>query len=168
MTVLSKPDVTDTKWKLIQRVIAAFRSVKLEDGIGLNQAEGLDDYASQERLAKIRLLDETENWERISNESLNQCSCALSYFDQKGMQFHLPPYLIAELMHELKVDLIFHLTFIHDGNFSRFSLLNSEQRAVVRDYLELCRVECDDFILPLISTALSQYWNSPEHVGSEA
>jgi hypothetical protein len=65
-------------------------------------------------------------------------------------------------------DVDFTLSVSREENFSRFSLLNSEQQAVVRDHLELCRVDCDDFILPLISTALSQYWNSPEHVGSKA
>jgi hypothetical protein len=60
--------------------------------------------------------------------------------------------------------LMFHLTYLEEQSLCRYSLLIEEQPVVIRDYLELCLVECDDFILPLISSVLSGYWNSPEHV----
>ena len=80
----SKPEVTVKEWELIRRIFTAFRGVTLEDGVGLKQAEGMDNYGSPEQLAKLRHQDETENWERLSTDTLNECSSALSFFDAGG------------------------------------------------------------------------------------
>ncbi len=164
---MSMPEISDKDWELICRIIAAFRGVTLQDGVGLKQAVGMDNHESPVRLAKLRSKDEKENWERISTDTLKECSSALSFFDAKGTRFHLPAYLIACLSYELEVDLMFHLTHVHDGSLNRFSLLNAEQRAVVRDFLEVCLTEADEVFGPDIRMALSRYWNSPVHIGCD-
>ena len=163
----SKPEVTVKEWELIRRIFTAFRGVTLEDGVGLKQAEGMDNYGSPEQLAKLRHQDETENWERLSTDTLNECSSALSFFDAGGMRYHLPAYLIAALIGELEIELMIPLTDLHDFGLDRFSLLNTQQRAVVRDFLERCLVDSDEFFRPSLSLALSRYWRSPTHVRCE-
>jgi hypothetical protein len=69
----------------------------LDDGIGLFQATGLDDYASDEELKRLRERDEKTAWRRISYADLERCYAAPSFFDAQGFVFHLPAFLIAEL-----------------------------------------------------------------------
>ena len=45
----------------------------------------------------------------------------------------------------------------------RFSLLNEQQRATVRDFLELCLVDSDDVFGRDLQAALNNYWSSPVH-----
>lgn len=81
----------------IHQLRNAFRGVPLGDGVGLLEANGLDDYASDSELARLRQLDEKTNWENLDVEQLNKYYSAPSFFDPKGFHFHLPAFLIAEL-----------------------------------------------------------------------
>src|SRR5260221_9172919 len=83
--------------KLIQSITSAFAGVELGDGIGLLEANGLDDYAATAELAELRSRDEREDWRRIDVETLNRCYSAPTFFDAHGFVFHLPAFLIAEL-----------------------------------------------------------------------
>src|SRR5688500_17196676 len=75
----------------------AFAGVKLGNGIGLQEAQGIDDYADKETCARYRAGDEKEDWTRIPAEELSRCNSSLSFFDAEGMRFHLPAFLVAEL-----------------------------------------------------------------------
>jgi hypothetical protein len=81
----------------VTRLRSAFRDAELGDGVGLFEANGLDDYASDAELARLRQLDERSSWESIDAKSLNQYCSAPSFFDPQGFVFHLPAFLIAEL-----------------------------------------------------------------------
>lgn len=82
---------------VIAAVSAAFSEVTLGDGVGLWEAQGLDDYASSAELKELREKDEKSDWRKISVEDLNQCHAAPSFMDPRGFVFHLPAFLIAEL-----------------------------------------------------------------------
>ena len=56
----------------VTRLRSAFRDAELGDGVGLFEANGLDDYASDAELARLRQLDERSSWESIDAKSLNQ------------------------------------------------------------------------------------------------
>lgn len=62
----------------------AFHDVRLEDGIGLRESGGLDDYAGPDELKKLRESDEKDDWRCIAPELLNQCNAAASFLDAKG------------------------------------------------------------------------------------
>ena len=144
---------------LIERVQKEFVGVTLGDGIGLHQAEAMDSYASEQKLLELRKLEETDDWSRVDVSTLNQLAAALSFLDAQGMKFYLPAYLMAELRHQLTVDLLFHLTCPIEGAADRFALLNSGQRGVVRGFLTLVLREVDDFCRPQIEKALTRYWS---------
>lgn len=74
--------------KLIERIQKAFAGVRLGNGVGLWQAQGLDDYASEEKCAEYRANDEKDDWRRISVNDLCQCNSSLCFFDAEGMRFH--------------------------------------------------------------------------------
>ena len=75
-----------TKQKLIQEIYKSFKDVKLEDGVGLWEGQGLDDYCTVEECKKLRERDEKDDWSRISVLDLVKCSSSLCFFDAKGMR----------------------------------------------------------------------------------
>ena len=122
---------------LVSRIEEAFQGVTLGDGIGLQQAQGIDDYEDDETCAAYRRGDEKDDWKAIPTNELNRCNSSLSFFDAEGMRFHLPAYMIAELLGEYHFGMSFSLTYRGSHTDAQFSLLSQSQRTVVREFLEL-------------------------------
>ncbi len=139
-----------TKQKLINEIKTAFKGVKLEDGIGLKEGNGIDDYASKEQLLAFRKQDERENWENIPFEDICNYECAFGYLDTKGMRFLMPQYMIADILWEeieiAKIYLnsdpisIFESKFYFEDE-RLFSLFNPEQIQAVIHYIEYKKEE---------------------------
>jgi hypothetical protein len=87
---------TDARAALIAEVSAAFADVRLGSGVGLFEAQGLDDYAADEERKALRERDEKEDWTLLRAVDLNRANSSFSFFDAAGMRFHLPAYLIAD------------------------------------------------------------------------
>ncbi|MGD1842435.1 MAG: DUF6714 family protein [Thermonemataceae bacterium] len=151
---------------LIESIRKAFHGVKLEEGIGLWEAQGLDDYLPAAQCKKLREVDEREDWRKIPVINLYKCSSSLSFFDAKGFRFHLPIFLLFALdVFEEEEDRLFeeglveayaapevefHLTNVVDYTKAtsheekmmyayheeRFSLLNKPQVTCVIDFLQ--------------------------------
>jgi hypothetical protein len=148
------------KERVLELVRSAFNGVTLGAGVGLQQGQGLDDYADEPTLAAYRAQDEKQDWEAIPVAELDMCYSSLSYFDAEGMRFHLPAYLVADLEERLETaDVIFHLAYSAHGSNSRFDILSPAQRAAVRQFLllRLADHHCE-FHHPLIEAALADYW----------
>lgn len=109
----------------------AFAGVALGDGVGLREAQALDDYASNEVRAAYRAGDEKNDWAAIKVEDLNRHSGSATFMDAEGMRFHLPAYMIADLDGDYKHELAPHLC----GCPEKFSLLTPHQRDAVELYL---------------------------------
>jgi hypothetical protein len=144
---------------LKEQIRSAFIGETLGDGVGLMQAQGLDDYADVAMLASYRAADEKNDWSKIEADQLNQCYSSLSFFDAEGMRFHLPAFLIAYLAGTFRQDILFALTYAEHENLSRFNLLSNSQRNVVRDFLNYELERSNDFNRPMIEQALAGYWN---------
>jgi hypothetical protein len=144
--------------KVSRDIVAAFDGVKLGGGVGLQEAQGLDDYADAATRAAYRLSDEKDDWSRIPVEALGRCNSSLSFFDAEGMRFHLPAFLLADLRGEFHFGMAFCLTQI--GDYERyFSLLSVAQRMAVRAFLLHILDESDyRFDRPHILRALDEYW----------
>lgn len=153
--------MTDAERRVAELIRQAFRGVKLGGGVGLLQAQGLDDYSDAETLAKYRSQDEKEDWSRLSFEELNSCESSIMFFDAEGMQFHLPAYLLADLEGTLNQSVLFQLCYHGNDTESRFALFNEGQRSVVREFLLLRLADPDcQFEHPMIENALEAYWNA--------
>lgn len=136
----------------------AFAGVTLGSGIGLLEANGLDDYANEQKLAEYRANDEKLDWRSIPLERLNRYSSSLSFFDAEGMRFHLPAFLVADMQGLYGFDLIYNL--VHSTLMEgQCALLTKKQRAVVRRYLEFAAQE-EEFERDHdhIRRALENYW----------
>ncbi len=97
--------ISNAKIELEAAIVAAFDGVKLEDGIGLYEAQAIDGYADLETRASNRSRDEKEDWKSITNSSLNECNSSVHFFDPKGMRFHLPAFMLCELQGKYLSDL---------------------------------------------------------------
>lgn len=152
---MSAQQVEDLK----QAIKEAFAGVILGNGIGLFEAQGIDDYASVHACSVLRAKDEKLNWENIHIDDLNQCYSSLCFFDADGMRFHLPAFLIADLNAEFCLSMVFSLTETALIE-SQFQSLNLQQRDVVRAYLEFI-YNHEDYQLDRnsIHHALHGYWS---------
>ena len=104
--------------------------------------------------------DEKFNWNAISSALLNEFYCSLSFFDAKGMRFHLPAFMIAEIKDEYKFGLSFPFTMLSDYSKSQFSLLTKNQRDAVKLFLEYLLEQPNyEFEKPDIEKAIENYWS---------
>jgi hypothetical protein len=75
---------------LIAEIAAAFAGVRLGGGVGLFEAQGLDDYASVEERKALRERDEKDDWTRLSADALTRTAASLSS-TRRGCAFTSPP-----------------------------------------------------------------------------
>ena len=165
--------------ELIELIEEAFKDVQLGNGIGLKQAQAIDDYESEEVVLSARKEDEKLNWQHIDPEMLDKCYSSLSFFDAEGMRFHIPAYIINDIKGLLQTaDPTFHLWHGLDikesdvketikrkddakwWNYAieRFNILNATQRNAIREYLKF-KMQNDDFSKKQIERALKNFWN---------
>jgi hypothetical protein len=129
--------------ELAIRVGEAFRNVKLENGVGLLEADIIDSHGSELQRREARLRDESEDWSKISIDYLNAGS-GLSFFDAAGLRFHLPAYVVAELSGKGVHSIL--STLLSEIGRERFANFTVEQREVLREYLNF-RLKDEDFLL---------------------
>lgn len=126
----------------LEELAAAFAGVKLGNGIGLCEADGLDYYASEEELASLRQRDERHDWRKISDQDLNELHSSTTFMDAEGFVFHLPAILIADLNDKLTsgpCGFVERLVQTFEPNGGWFQLLSVRQREALGRVLTLVR-----------------------------
>jgi len=78
---------------LILEIENAFAEVSLEEGIGIIEAEAIDDYSNDKFREKARAGDYRDSWEIIPDEIIENAYSALCFVDEKGIKFCLPAYM---------------------------------------------------------------------------
>jgi hypothetical protein len=124
---------------VVTQIEDAFIDMQLGDGIGLFEANGLDDYANDEELRQYRAKDEKLDWRRISHSDLERCNSSPSFFDAQGFLFHLPAFLIAELNDKHPYGFIDRLIRSEEHPKGWRNLLTEKQRNAIIATLELIR-----------------------------
>lgn len=138
-------------------IAAAFDGVALGNGVGLYEAQGHDECASDKRCAEYRASDEKDDWLKISAEALNECHSSLSFFDAEGMRFHLAAFLIADIKEQFHHGMLFCLSYAN--SYHKFSLLSQHQHQAVRGYLIHAMNDLEhEFYHPDVLRALDEYW----------
>lgn len=146
--------------QIITLIKSAFEGVTLEDGVGLSEADAIDSYASSETRKAFRENDEKYEWAKISAASLNTHYSSLNFFDAKGMRFHLPAFLLAEINGEFNFGMTFTLAHLSDYRIQQFALLNRDQRTAVRLFLNYLS-DNPDYASdkPEIERAIERFWS---------
>ena len=117
--------------ELIEQIAAAFAGVTLEDGIGLWESDGIDDYRGPDELRALRAKDEKIDWRRIPAEHLNHCNAAPSFLDARGLYFHTPAFMTAELRGEFQQDFVGRLIYNSFSAPEFQELLTAAQRHAI-------------------------------------
>ena len=140
-----------TKQELINTIYDSFKNTHLEDGIGLYEADCIDDYISADHPDYIRWksYDERDNWERllpllsgaIHSERVNTGSWF--FMDAKGKRFLLPCILLLDIDNKLKGEnpIVTQLTF-EPIDVAGFEILNKDQKQTI---LNLFDFKIDEF-----------------------
>ena len=137
----------------------AFAGVTLGDGVGLMEAQAIDDREDEATRAAVRASDEKEDWSWIPPEKLNRCFSSPAFFDPAGMRFHLPAYLIAYLQGQYIHDAEIPLVILTPYNLARFALLSRVQREAIRSFLlYLARSAEHSYCHENINRALESFW----------
>ena len=116
------------------QIDSAFRNTSLGNGIGLREANAMDDYATQTECKRQRQMDEKHEWRNLTPEMLNKNYVAPAYFDARGFYFHLPAFLIAELNGQFNWDFIERLIKKHPRSTEWIGLLNLRKTAELKCY----------------------------------
>ena len=150
--------------QLVNNIKCAFRGVKLNEGIGLMQAQALSDFQVEEIAYDLREHDEKVSWEKITSSKLLECRGALFFFDAKGMKFHLPAFMCSELRGDHEYRLVGILT----TDFELFSEFDQQQKEVVGKFLSFLNVqpEYKDYDNQKIESAIQEFWHNSEGTGS--
>jgi hypothetical protein len=123
----------------IEQIESAFANVRLEDGVSLREADVIDDYGRAVDRAKARARDELHDWRRISDDLISKYYWCLSFFDGKGLRFHLPAYMRFTLRHFRSSDsMSIDSTIYALGRSTKdFGMLDNLQREAVRQFLRI-------------------------------
>ncbi len=147
------------KESVSEQIRKAFKGVKLGGGIGLWQAQAIDDYQSEEVQLQERERDEKEDWRKITTDTLCRCESSLSFFDADGMRFHLPAFMLASLNEESNDSVVFHLWQLDEYALSKLTSLNDNQVRAIVAFLNWYKTQEDnDFEAPSIERALTEFW----------
>jgi len=151
--------LTNRADELCRQIEHAFADVTLGDGIGLWEAQGLDDRDDERKCLAYRARDEKWNWKTVPVADLNACNSSPSFLDAAGFRFYLPAFMCAELRDEHGYGFEFTLVQIDVHGGEKFSLLSPPQRAAVRSYLEFLVSDPEyGFERDQITRALKEYW----------
>lgn len=151
---------------LISEIREAFKGVSLEEGIGIVEADAIDDYADKKKQEKARSLDERNNWENIPDEVISRASFSLCYVDEKGMKFSLPAYMVFLLKNYQVSDsasidaVIYALDRISGPNDKGWDFLSKEQKEIVAKFLKFLVISIKEGIVDdvVASRAYEKYW----------
>ena len=143
-----------------KEITSAFLGVCLGKGIGLWEAQAIDDYETREIQNSNRERDQKLDWRLLDYSDLQRCHSSLSFFDADGMRFHLPAFIIGSIRKEVD-DPLFHLIQLDEYSISKLKTLSNIQRKSVVMYLKWC-LEDEDYIFhhPTIRRALNEYWEN--------
>ena len=139
-------EMTPLRAELAERIRHAFAGVTCYREVRvLLGGEAEDDYMSPQAQALLAPLEERDDWQRIPDDLLVSCSCALSYAGPDAYRFLLPRFMIADLQ---------GLVEIYPGSgpsndpeiYKRNQMLNltEEQRICLEDFLNIQCVEYND------------------------
>lgn len=159
--------MSDEQRRLLHLIESTFAGIELGDGVSLRQTVVLDDYGGKEELEAARALDELLDWRKIVDDpelTRHVSFGGLSFYDAKGLCFHLPAYLslaVKDPDQGVVANLVFTLSDLDqlDGyNRQRLAPLTGRQCACVREVLLYLRTFWDSGVTFDLDQAIECYW----------
>lgn len=126
------------KNELMNDIQNSFRDVALEDGIGIWEAEAIDNYLVGNEYELLKCKDERVDWNNITFDYTNQFEMTFAFWDAKGTTFILPKVLqLALMLEEENEDQIPDWQYILEGICQRKQqhLFNDKQKNTIQNFL---------------------------------
>ena len=147
----------------------AFRDVKLEGGISLDQTKVIDNYGrgiTDEEFGALPDKEITDDWKQIPISELDNAEC-LAHFDRKGFRYYIPALVLRLLENydPMSMMTIGTLSILYPKTESwafLYSLLTEQQNQAIALYLQALPklVELDTFQdKKVVERALNNYWS---------
>jgi len=154
------------KEELIEEIEIAFKDVKLEDGVGIFEAEKLDACSSDKKLEKARNKDRSwwNDWHFVEDKHLMYYASSMCFMDSQGIKWALPAYMIFSLNNYeggfFSVDTtIYTIERGARGKDDR-DLFTLEQKKVIAKFLEYMLFIGEDFVdSDFAKSALDKEWD---------
>jgi len=166
------PIVEMNRSSLIKDIEKAFNDVVLENGVGIFEAEAIDDYADDNEVKKQRAKDrETwDRWQDIPDEIISKYYSVLCFVDPQGMKFLLPAYMrFALKRYDIDASASIDSTiYALDRGLESFKgdpeILSENQKSTIAKFLKYLVLEAgDNFVDSLVaSRAYEQHWSKYE------
>lgn len=133
--------------QLIASIEKEFEGVALKNGIGVYEADAVDNNASQERLEKERVKDIRDDWRKLSDDLIDQYDSVLSFMDEDGLRFAIPAYMRFAVKNfdtcaSSSVEAIIYVL----GKRKNWGFLSISQKQVVANFLSFMVMEAGDCI----------------------
>ena len=156
--------------ELIRAIERAFESVAREDGVGLNEAEGIDAYGTEAERAVARKRDVDVRWEEVPEAEIERHADILPFLDPKGWRYYLPAYMRWTLTHygrssSMSVDSTIYTLApgtaqeLKSRALERFKTLSGNQAATVCRFLRfMCDVAGEDECDERVAREALAYW----------
>jgi len=152
--------------ELIQKVEMAFSGVTLGEGIGILEAEAIDNCVSDKKRTKARNRDIRHDWTQIPDEIIDNYYSALSFMDNAGLRYCLPAYMRFALRFydasaSASVDMaIYALDNSAIGKDKEFNIFSEQQRKVIAQFLRFMVTEAGEYWVDAgeASRAYEKYW----------
>jgi len=133
--------------EIILEIENAFKGVSLNNGIGIKEADAIDDYCSEQDVIKARKKDIRDDWKKIPDSVIGANYSALSFMDNDGLRFAIPAYMRFTLKYfdsstSASTDSIINAL----GNSRNWSFLSKIQKTAISHFLEFMVLAGEDYI----------------------
>lgn len=154
--------------QIVMEIENAFSHVHLGNGIGINEANAIENYEDNEERQKARTLDEKVSWLKISDALVGKSDSALAFMDEEGFRFCIPVFMRYSLMHYDTCELgiidspiyaLERFAKILTRKSSGKTFFTMEQNKVIAKYLKYVALdEGANFDSSFASRALDLFW----------
>jgi hypothetical protein len=158
---------------LIKDIETAFNDVVLENGVGIFEAEAIDDYADDNEVRRQRAKDREawDRWQDIPDEIISKYYSVLCFVDPQGMKFLLPAYMCFALKrYDIDPSASIDSTiYALDRGLESFKgdpeILSENQKLVIAKFLKYLVLEAGDNFVDssAASRAYEQHWSKYEN-----
>jgi hypothetical protein len=166
--VLTGSAETVDKQSLINEIERAFSGVLLEGGIGIHEANVIDDYGDEDQRRQARLGDSKSwvGWQDIPDDTLRRHYTTFCFVDSKGFKYLIPAYMRFVLRNyeedgSASIDSTIYALAPDNYNFDGFAeLLTLQQKRAIKKFLEFLILDVGDDLVDAsaASTAYESYW----------
>ncbi len=143
----------------VAKVKTAFSDVVLGNGVGLLEANAIEDCRDPKKWQEARGKDERDSWEAIPEDALFYGRWALCFTDAEGFRFLIPALMLGDLTGDLDGSVVIHLCNTRDDRFDRLSKLSPVQLEAIIEFLQLFLDDPDaEFHHDAIKESLAEFW----------